>query len=52
MKKLSREDLKIIKGSGNMACSVDRKCPPLNICCNQVCLKVTEIVHLPNCEEI
>ncbi|WP_223606019.1 hypothetical protein [Chryseobacterium sp. OSA05B] len=52
MKKLSRENLKMIKGSGDLACSVDLRCPPKHVCCNRVCLKTTEIVHLPICEEI
>lgn len=52
MKKLSRENLKMIKGSGGLACSVDNRCPTKHVCCNRVCLKTTEIEHLPNCEEI
>lgn len=53
MKKLSRKDLKMIKGSGaNITCSVDLKCPSGQICCFQVCYKTTEMEHLPNCEGI
>jgi len=50
MKKLSRNSLKTIKGSGtNSVCSVDIKCPAGYICCNYVCLKAKEIEHLPEC---
>ncbi|MFN1219741.1 bacteriocin-like protein [Chryseobacterium kwangjuense] len=51
MKKLSRRDLKTIKGSnGGFACSADLKCPPFHICCNQICLNTRELLHLPICD--
>lgn len=51
MKKLSRKDLRMIKGSAaNFVCSADLKCPPGYICCDNVCLKTKEIVHLPICD--
>lgn len=51
MKKLSRKDLRMIKGSSvNIACSADQKCPAGYACCDSVCLKTKEIAHLPICD--
>ncbi|MBL1219948.1 hypothetical protein JET18_03810 [Chryseobacterium sp. L7] len=51
MKKLSRKDLRMIKGSSiNITCSADQKCPAGYACCDSVCLKTKEIAHLPICD--
>lgn len=53
MKKLSRKDLQMIKGSAsNIACSVDQRCPSGHFCCNHVCLKAKELEHLPICDDM
>ncbi|AKH95368.1 MULTISPECIES: hypothetical protein [Elizabethkingia] len=54
MKKLSKKDLKVIKGSGERGqCHTSNDCRPGGnyACCFGVCQKTTEMEYLPECTE-
>ncbi|WP_165690044.1 hypothetical protein [Elizabethkingia ursingii] len=53
MKKLSKKDLKVIKGNGEgETCHSRRDCRTGNyICCFGTCQKTTEMQYLPQCPE-